>query len=229
MRLDKYIASVSDFSRSGVKQAIKSREVLVNGVLAKDPAVKVSDDDEVCIFGNMLRQAGPRYIMLNKPDGYVCATKDSNHGTVIDLIFEDNPDKLHIAGRLDVDTTGLVLITDDGKWTHRVISPNSGCVKRYLVDTEQEITDSDITKMAKGMMLTGEHKRCKPALLTPVTSHQAWLEISEGKFHQVKRMFEQLNNRVTKLHRAAIGDIMLDQNLAPGEYRWLTPQEIESI
>lgn len=229
MRLDKYIASVSDYSRSQVKQAVKTKDVLVNGAKATTASMKVIETDDVSVYGNPMRAAGPRYIMLNKPKGYVSATKDANNPTALDLIDEDNLEKLHIAGRLDVDTTGLLLLTDDGKWTHRVISPNKDCVKRYKVTLESPIEADYGERLAAGMLLTGEPKPCKPATIEVIDEHCCWLSISEGKFHQVKRMFIQLNNSVTDLHRESIGYIMLDQNLAPGEYRFLSPQEIESV
>jgi 16S rRNA pseudouridine516 synthase len=229
MRLDKYIASVSNYSRSQVKQAVKTKDVSVNGVKATTASIKVNETDDVTIYGNAMREAGPRYIMLHKPKGYVSANKDANSPTALDLIDEDNLEKLHIAGRLDVDSTGLLLLTDDGKWTHRVISPNRDCVKRYKVTLEHPIEDDYAERLAGGMLLTGEPKPCKPATLEVIDAHTAWLSISEGKFHQIKRMFIQLNNLVTDLHRESIGDIMLDQNLAPGEYRFLSPQEIESV
>jgi 16S rRNA pseudouridine516 synthase len=229
MRLDKYIASVSNYSRSQVKQAVKTKDVSVNGVKATTASTKVNDSDDVTIYGNAMRAAGPRYIMLHKPKGYVSANKDANSPTAPDLINEDNLEKLHIAGRLDVDSTGLLLLTDDGKWTHRVISPNRDCVKRYKVTLEHPIEDDYAERLASAMLLTGEPKPCKPATLEVIDSRTAWLSISEGKFHQIKRMFIQLNNLVTDLHRESIGDILLDQNLALGEYRFLSPQEIESV
>jgi 16S rRNA pseudouridine516 synthase len=229
MRLDKYIASVSDYSRSQVKQAVKTKDVLVNGVKAITASMKVIETDEVSVYGSLMRAPGPRYIMLHKPKGYVSANKDANSPTALDLIYEDNLEKLHIAGRLDIDSTGLLLLTDDGKWTHRVISPNKDCVKRYKVTLKSLIEDDYADRLAAGMRLTGESKPCKPATLEVIDDRTAWLSISEGKFHQIKRMFIQLNNLVTDLHRESIGDIMLDQNLAPGEYRFLSPQEIESV
>jgi 16S rRNA pseudouridine516 synthase len=229
MRLDKYISQVSDYSRKDVKTLLKAGRISVNGEVARDPATQVSETSHVAVDDVRLSQPLPRYFMLNKPQGYICATKDSRHPVVLDLLEEPNKDKLQIAGRLDIDTTGLVLITDDGQWNHAVTSPNRDCTKRYYVCTEHDIGDSVAAKFAKGIMLEGEKKRTRPAQLSLLFSNEAKLEISEGKYHQVKRMFAATNNRVVELHREAIGGIELDPALEEGEYRRLSDEEIASV
>ncbi|MEH6551999.1 MAG: pseudouridine synthase [Pseudomonadales bacterium] len=229
MRLDKRIANSTDYSRSEVKKALRSCDVYVNGVCANSPAQQVSTDDDIKIFGNLLRAQGYRYFMLNKPLNCVSANKDHRHPTVLDCIDEDNHQNLHIAGRLDIDTTGLVLITDDGQWTHRTISPIRDCQKCYRVGVNEPVSEEDIKVFAEGIFLSGEKKCCRPADLKVISDNEVLLTISEGKFHQVKRMFKQRNNRVISLHRESIGNIALDPALEPGQYRALTQTEIESI
>lgn len=229
MRLDKYIASVTDLSRSDAKRAIKDGFVSVEGRTVDNPQHEVAADARVALEGRVLRNALPRYFMLHKPDGYVCATKDRAHSTVLDLLHEDNLEALHIAGRLDVDTTGLVLLTDDGQWSHRITTPKSDCDKTYRLTTAEPIDAHAVEQFARGLFLHEEKERLKPAQLDIIDSHNARLTISEGKYHQVKRMFGALGNAVVSLHRERIGAIVLDPALAEGEYRPLTPSEVASV
>lgn len=229
MRLDKYIAQVSELSRSQVKKALKAELITLNGETVKDPALHISPEDLVELDGEPLSQPGPRYFMLNKPQGYICATHDGEHPTVLDLLDEINKDKLQIAGRLDIDTTGLVLITDDGQWNHKVTSPRHHCPKTYYACLAHDLAENAEEKLTEGLMLDGETKRTKPATLERLFTNEVKLTISEGKYHQVKRMFAALGNRVTELHRESVGGIVLDDALEPGDYRPLTDAEINSI
>ncbi|WOX05432.1 16S rRNA pseudouridine(516) synthase RsuA [Microbulbifer pacificus] len=229
LRLDKAISQVTDLSRAEVKRAAKQQRITVNGMTVTDPSVKIQDTDELCLDGDLLTEAGPRYIMLNKPLGYVCATKDGEHPTVLDLLDEPNKHKLHIAGRLDIDTTGLVLITDDGQWSHRITSPRHHCAKTYYAHLADPIDESAIDKFAKGIWLNNEKKRTKPAELEILYRNEVRITISEGRYHQVKRMFGALGNRVLELHRERIGDIVLDEELTEGEYRLLSAEEVASV
>ncbi|WP_240914257.1 16S rRNA pseudouridine(516) synthase RsuA [Microbulbifer sp. SH-1] len=229
LRLDKAISQVTDLSRAEVKRAAKQQRITVNGVTVTDPSAKILDTDELCLDGDLLTEAGPRYFMLNKPLGYVCATKDGEHPTVLDLLDEPNKHNLHIAGRLDIDTTGLVLITDDGQWSHRITSPRHHCTKTYYAHLADPIDESAIDKFAKGIWLNNEKKRTKPAELEILYRNEVRITISEGRYHQVKRMFGALGNRVLELHRERIGDIVLDEELTEGEYRLLSTEEIASV
>ena len=170
-----------------------------------------------------------RYLMLHKPIGYVCANTDSEHPTVLDLIDLPRKHSLQVAGRLDLDTTGLVLLTDDDKWNHLVTAPKHAFTKRYFVTTADPITDETAAIFIKGILLHGEKKPTLPAQLILINSHQARLDIHEGKYHQVKRMFAAVGNHVVSLHREKVGAIELDANLKPGEYRELTFAEISSF
>lgn len=229
MRLDKYLASVTDFSRSEVKKLIKGGRVMVANQVISDPRYTVEEATPIALDGELLRSAKPRYFMLNKPLGYVSATKDRQHLTVLELLDEDNPEQLHIAGRLDIDTTGLVLLTDDGQWSHRITAPNKACAKTYLVETVDPIPESAVSKFEEGIFLHNEKRRTLPAKLEMLDVQTARLTITEGKFHQVKRMFHSIENEVETLHRESIGDIVLDSSLEEGEYRLLTEQEINSV
>jgi len=229
IRLDKYVSQCTDYSRRDVKRLVKDGAILVDGVAASNAAMHIKPHQQVIVEDTVIGSLGPRYFMLHKPKGYICATKDGDHPVVLDLLDEPNKEKLQIAGRLDIDTTGLVLITDDGSWNHAITSPRRGCRKRYWVYTEDNIGDDAARKFAKGVMLHGEKQRTKPAVLELICANEARLTISEGKYHQVKRMFAALGNRVVELHREAIGSIELDPDLAEGEYRALTETEIDSI
>lgn len=229
MRLDKYLANVTDLSRTDAKKAIKSGQVSVAGVVATDPRVEVDALTQVTLAGEGVRAATARYFMLNKPEGYVSATKDRLHLTALDLLDEDNSDQLHIAGRLDIDTTGLLLITDDGQWSHRVTAPSKDCKKTYRLETVDPLDPSVIEKLEGGIQLDSEKRPTLPATMVLLDEHTARLTIREGKYHQVKRMLAAVGHKVETLHRERIGDIVLDENLMPGEYRRLTEQEIASV
>lgn len=230
MRLDKYIASVTDFSRSQVKRAIKNKQVRIEDEVITNARHDVNDGDQVYFEGELLRQAGCRYFMLNKPEGYVCASKDRLNMTVLELVDgEDNVESLHAAGRLDIDTTGLVLLTDDGQWSHRITSPKSLCKKTYYVETAEPIAPEVIDLFCQGVELKGEMRPTLPAELELIHEQAARLTISEGKYHQVKRMFAFTGNRVESLHRERIGNIVLDEDLPLGAYRLLTEEEVACV
>lgn len=230
MRLDKFIAQQLGVSRAIAGREIRSSRVLVDGEIVKDASFKLQPEHDVEYDGNTLtQQNGPRYFMLNKPQGYVCSTDDPDHPTI--LYFLDVPvvHKLHAAGRLDIDTTGLVLMTDDGQWSHRITSPRHHCEKTYLVTLENPVDEQTAEQFAKGVQLHNEKDLTKPARLEVLTPTEVRLTISEGRYHQVKRMFAAVGNHVVGLHRERIGDIMLDESLEPGEYRPLTEDEIASV
>ncbi len=234
MRLDKFIASVTDLSRSDAKRAIKSGVVRVEGIVADDPQHEVTPITCVELEGRTLRAAVNRYFMLHKPIGFVCAAKDRQHRTVLELLDEDNVELLHIAGRLDIDTTGLVLLTDDGRWSHRITSPKSDCEKTYWLQTAEPIPATAVEQFARGLFLHekkthSEKQRLLPARLEIIDDCTAHLTIREGKYHQVKRMFGAIGGAVVKLHRERIGAVTLDPQLAPGEYRELRSDEIAAF
>lgn len=228
MRLDKFLSQNSDSSRSLIQQAIKAGRVSVNDVIAKKGDQKLVGDEIITLDGNIVEPFKTRYLMLHKPLGYVCANSDSNHPVVVDLIRLPRWQELQIVGRLDIDTTGLVLLTDDGQWNHRITSPRHECDKVYRVTTANPISADTAELFAAGVQLHGEKSPTRPAQLELISSHEARLKIHEGKYHQVKRMFATVGNLVMALHRESIGNIQLDPALAPGEYRALTAEEITS-
>ncbi len=229
MRLDKFLSQNSDSSRSLIQQAIKAGRVSVNDVVAKKGDQKLVGDEIVTLDGNIVEPFKTRYLMLHKPLGYVCANSDSDYPTVVNLIRMPRWQELQIVGRLDIDTTGLVLLTDDGQWNHRITSPRHECDKIYRVTTANPISDETAALFAAGVQLHGEKAPTRPAQLEFLSSHEARLKIHEGKYHQIKRMFAAAGNLVVALHRESIGSIQLDPALAPGEYRALTDDEIKSV
>jgi len=229
LRLDKYISNATDLSRTDVKKLIKSGLVSINDETAKSGSQKVTDDQEIAIEGSTIQLMTTRYFMMNKPAGVVSATKDHTNPTALDLIYEHRNDQLQIAGRLDIDTTGLLLITDDGQWNHIVTSPRTDCKKIYAVELENAVSEDYHKKLEAGIALEGEKRRCLPATMQVIDDHHIQLSISEGKYHQVKRMITSLGNEVVSLHRLQIGGIALDPELEPGNYRPLTEEEIASI
>ncbi|HGN0867571.1 TPA: 16S rRNA pseudouridine(516) synthase RsuA [Providencia alcalifaciens] len=230
MRLDKFLSQQLGISRSLVARELRAGNVMVDDEVVKSGSMQVGLDNEVAYDGNVLVQVtGPRYFMLNKPEGYVCSTDDPTHPTILYFIDEPVAQKLHAAGRLDIDTTGLVLLTDDGQWSHRITSPKHHCEKTYRVQLSEDIADDVATQFEQGVMLNGEKSLTKPAQLEIISPRDVRLTISEGRYHQVKRMFAAVGNHVCGLHRERVGEIRLDEQLEPGEYRPLTEAEIESI
>jgi len=229
MRLDKYLAKATGLSRKEVKRLLHADEVRVNGEPERDPARHILDGDSVELDGLEMDKPEPRYLMLNKPEGVVCANDDPTHPTVLSLVELPRAEEMHIAGRLDIDATGLVLLTDDGKWSHRATSPRHKTDKVYHVTTADPIPADAVERFARGIKLNNEPFPTKPAQLTLLGAAEARVVLHEGRYHQVKRMFAALGNRVTGLHRESIGAIALDENLFPGEYRALTDDEINSI
>lgn len=229
MRLDKYLSQATGLPRSLIKRQIKCKNVEVNGQICQDHGYKVVSDDAVLLEGREVAAPGPKYLMLNKPEGTVCATEDAEHPTVIDLLDLENIRDLHPAGRLDIDTTGLVLITNDGQWSHRVTSPKHHCDKVYLVTTADPISPDYIDQFASGITLRNEEAPTLPATLDILTDTQARVTLHEGRYHQVKRMFAAMGNKVVALHREQIGQVVLDDDLEPGEFRFLTDEEAKSF
>lgn len=228
MRLDKFLAHHLGVSRTIVNKELKAQKVTVNGDIVKSGAYHISPDQIVEYDGfEIVPITENRYFMLNKPQGYVCSTDDPDHPTILYFIDEPMAEKLHSAGRLDLDTTGLVLLTDDGKWSHRITSPKHHCEKVYQVTVEQQLTANLIDIFKQGIQLKSEKTLTEPAKLIIIDDYHAELTISEGRYHQVKRMFAAVNNHVTQLHRKQIGNIVLD--IPEGEYRPLTQDEINSF
>ncbi|WP_192959134.1 16S rRNA pseudouridine(516) synthase RsuA [Shewanella sp. FDAARGOS_354] len=229
VRLDKFICESTSLTRSLAKKALHCGEITCDGVVVKDSGFKVLEGMQVCLDGEPISLVGERYLMLNKPVDTICSTIDEAYPSVLSLLDIEKPETLHIAGRLDADTTGLVLITSDGQWSHRITSPKKDCGKRYLVTLAEPVDESLIGVFAAGVELRNEDGLTKPAVLEIIEPQLVRLTITEGKYHQVKRMFAAVGNHVVGLHRESIGKIELDSELALGEWRYLTSEEIASI
>lgn len=229
MRLDKLISHSTAFTRSQARRVIKKGEVTVDGIVITNPAQHIGEDAQLEYLGVAVKKPEPRYLMFNKPAGVVCANHDERHATVFDSLFLPRLETLHIAGRLDIDTTGLVLITDDGAWLHRITSPKYKHQKTYLLDLDSAITDKQINALEDGIQLKGEKKRCQPASVFKISQTRIRLSIYEGKYHQVKRMLAAVGNHVLQLHREKIANIQLDSSLKEGHWRELTEMEIKGI
>ncbi|MGF1723694.1 16S rRNA pseudouridine(516) synthase RsuA [Photobacterium nomapromontoriensis] len=229
MRLDKFLCTTLGITRREAAKLLKDKLIEVNGEVVKSTSLKITDDCDVEFNGRTLRLEGPRYYMLNKPQGFVCSHVDDHNPTVFVLLDIVSPEKLHVAGRLDGDTTGLVLLTDDGQWSHRITSPRHECEKVYYVELADPVPEETIQQFAEGVQLRGEKELTRPAKLEIVGEREAIITISEGKYHQVKRMFAAVGNKVEALHREKVGIVELDEALEPGEYRPLTEAEVQAF
>ncbi len=232
MRLDKFICKSTELTRNEAKKLLKLGEVKVNGEVAKNPAMQVHENNTITVDGRPLKARTSRYFMLHKVPDTICSNVDEVYPSVLHFIEVDKAFDLHIAGRLDADTTGLVLITDDGRWSHNVISPKKHCQKVYRVWLRDEIDHEKLPELVElfktGIQLQGEASLTRPAVLVHVEDNEVLLTITEGKYHQVKRMFAAVGNKVIALHREQIGNIKL-ADLAAGDWRDLTAEEISEF
>lgn len=231
MRLDKFISKATELSRKEAKKILHASEVTVNDEVIKDPGLHVDEvNDDVMWAGEPLSVAtGNRYILLHKPEGFECTLKAKEYPIVTELIAVPELASLRMAGRLDVDTTGALLLSDDGKWLHRVTSPKHEHAKVYeltLADPmDAAAQDNAVKKVAQGILLDGDYEPTKPAILEFIDDTHARLTLEQGKYHQVKRMMGYFGNKVVELHRASIGHITLE-GLDKGDSRFLTPEEV---
>lgn len=228
MRVDRFLSNLPQFNRQQARLLLIEKRVRVDGQIVSDPHHDIREFSRVELDEHVLQAGKPaRYFMLHKPPGCVSATQDPEHPTVLDLLNETDKHDLHIAGRLDFNTSGLMLITNDGHWSRHLTQPQTKLPKVYYVETEQEITDGYITRFEQGVYFAYEDLTTLPATLELLGPRSARLSIVEGRYHQVKRMFGYFDNKVVRLHRESIGPLMLDSRLAPGEYRALTSEEIQ--
>ncbi|MFT6154966.1 MAG: 16S rRNA pseudouridine516 synthase [Bermanella sp.] len=228
MRLDKFLCETQGVSRSIAGNMVKKGRVFINQKRAASPSLKIKpNEDNITLDSKDINAVtGFRYFMMYKPEGVVCANQDSEHSIVFDLMQTTiNLQTLHTVGRLDIDTTGLLFITDDGQWSHALTSPKHQHDKTYRAWLAEPLIDDAEARCREGIMLNNENHSTKPAKLQRVTNTEVLLTISEGRYHQVKRMFAALGNRVIKLHRENISGVQLDENLKLGEYRELTTEE----
>ncbi|MBB1274858.1 pseudouridine synthase [Psychromonas sp. SR45-3] len=240
MRLDKFICKSTKLTKQQVITAIESGEITVNEQVIKSVATQVHENNVIKHQNQVLTARPFRYLLLHKPANFICSNVDDVYPSVLNLLNYSSKNRndqvvqnlelvseLHIAGRLDADTTGLILITDDGRWTFNITSPNNGCKKVYRVGLSRQINQEVIKRFEQGIQLQGENNLTLPACLEMISDTEVLLTITEGKFHQVKRMFAAVGNRVLSLHREQIGAIKLDVEV--GDWRYLTEHEILSF
>lgn len=233
MRLDRFLSEATELTRSQAKRALRQLEVSVDGETTRDAAIQVEDGQEIRWQGRLLERIGRRYLMMNKPLGVECSLRPAHYPSVLSLIDIPKLERLHPVGRLDVETSGLLLISDDGQWAHRVTSPNRECIKRYRATLAEplpvERAESVSRRFARGIELNGEEKPTRPATLERLSDTEVLIGVTEGRYHQVRRMLAAVGHPVATLHREAIGPLELDPDLEPGECRHLRPEEIAAF
>ncbi len=227
MRLDKYLCKSTELTKLEAVQRIQNGEVTVNSVVVLDESTQVHESNTILLNGDALTLRAFRYILMHKPADTICSNIDEVYPSLFNYLELDKASELHIAGRLDADTTGLVLITDDGRWSFNITLPTKSCKKVYRVTLSRDIKDDVADKFKVGVQLQGEKNPTRPAELEVISPKEVLLTITEGKFHQVKRMFAAVGNRVVGLHREQIGEVSLD--VEEGLWRYLTKDEVASF
>lgn len=231
MRLDKRVAQALSVSRKMARQLIRAGEIAVDTKVQRDPGLAVENDSLVSHFGQTLDVPGPIYLMLYKPENFVCGPGEDQYPSAQSLVGPWKDRTLHYAGRLDADATGLVLLTDDGQWSHRITSPKSQCSKVYQISLAEPASPEALKDIESGLMLRGESRPTKPAKIHRSAEQpcEVTIEVTEGRYHLVKRLFAAIGNRVVTLHRVQIGSLRLDSELEPGQYRELTSDEVSEM
>ena len=231
MRLDKYLSDMNVGTRAEIKKAVRSGRVTVDGEIAGNPGLSVNETSSVFYMGKEILYELFSYYMLNKPSGVITATEDRYQKTVLDLLPDDRRKDLSPVGRLDKDTEGLLLITNDGNLNHRLLAPRHHVDKRYYARIQGQVDSRDVRAFADGIRLD-DGLCCMPAHLEIIKSGETSeieVVIQEGKFHQIKRMFEAVGKKVIYLKRLSMGSLVLDPALSPGEWRRLTEDEIKAL
>ena len=229
MRLDKFLCQMNAGTRSQVKLYIRQGLVTVNGQTEEACDRQIDEGIDLISFrGQELVYVKERSYMLNKPAGVVSATRDNTAGTVVELLSPEDRKDVFPVGRLDKDTEGLLILTNDGHLAHRLLSPKSHVDKTYLVSLEHSLSALDVNRLESGVDI-GEERLTLPAKVETVDERTVLLTIREGKYHQIKRMLREVGNGVTALKRIAFAGLLLDENLGPGEYRELTKEEVTAL
>lgn len=228
-RLDRYLSKELGINRRDVRAVLAQGRVLVDGIVAEEIQQVINQFSHVSVDGRVLQDKSPSYVMMNKPVGVVSATKDDRYKTVIDLMTRSDRSSLHITGRLDFNSTGLLLLTNDGRWSRALSAPENKITKVYRVTVMKPITDDYISAFAEGMYFPYEGLTTKPAMLEIISETVAKVTLVEGRYHQIKRMFGRFRNPVLALHRVAIGNLMLDPALHPEQSRELTDRELDQL
>lgn len=230
MKLSRILSNQNGVSRKQANASIAAGKVMVDDLICREADCEVARFSTVTSHGRVFQAGEPaHYLMLHKPPGYLSATQDKVHKTVMTLIDPDLHPNLHIAGRLDRASTGLLILTNDGTWSRRLTEPQIRMPKVYRVTTASAITPETAARFAEGIWFEFEQLRTSPARLELLGAQTARVTIYEGRYHQVKRMFHAVGNRITVLHRESMGNIHLDDSLTSGAYRRLTKAEISSV
>lgn len=230
MRLDRFLSETTELTRGLARRVLGAGEITVNGEVERKGARHVSEEDLVCWGNEALSLVGLRYVMLHKPTGVECTARRGLYPRVVDLIELPHIERLQPVGRLDVDTSGLLLLSDDGQWSHRVTSPRQRCAKVYRARLARSLEGSEaqhaMERFAEGILLDGDDTPTRPARLECLGAREVRLTIHEGRYHQVRRMLAAVGNHVEVLHRESIGGLVLDPGLAPGQWRELSEAEV---
>lgn len=227
MRLDKFLCKSTDLTRNEAIQQIHLGSVVVNGEVITQESFQVHENNRITLDKQVLTARPSRYIMLHKPAGTICSNIDEAYPSLFNYLDLERSEDMHVVGRLDADTTGLTLITDDGRWSFNIIRPQMKCEKVYRVRLRDAIAEDAADRFQHGVQLQGEKTLTQPAKLKVISEKEVLLTITEGKYHQVKRMFSAIGNRVVSLHRQQIGRVKLD--LEEGQWRYLTHNEVNSF
>lgn len=228
-RLDRFLSVALHINRKHVRLLLAQGRVIVNGDPAKDIALPINEFSHIVYDGQVLQCISPIYVMLHKPTGVVSATKDDKHTCVVDLLDDQLKKQVHLVGRLDLNTSGLLLLTNDSRWSEALMLPEAKVTKEYWVTLANPLTSEYVKAFAEGMYFGYEGITTKPAELEIVGSHRAKVTLREGRYHQIKRMFGRFRNPVIELHRHQIGSLTLDPRLQPGQSRRLTQQELQAL
>jgi 16S rRNA pseudouridine516 synthase len=228
-RLDRFLSQRLGQSRREIQHLLAAGRVQVDHAVTRDGQQRIGPFSRVQLDAELLQANQARYLMLNKPAGVVSATRDTRHRTAIDLLDQELRDDLHIAGRLDFNSTGLLLLTNDGDWSRQLSAPESRVSKRYRVTLEKPLSEEYVRSFAEGFWFEKEGITTRPAQLHILGERIADVILTEGRYHQIKRMFGRFGNRVLTLHRSAVGGLQLDAELAPGASRTMTAQEVQAV
>ena len=228
-RLDRFLSDRLSINRRDVRLLVAQKRIKLDQHYADNIQQLVDQYTHVQFDDKILQANIPSYIMLHKPVGVVSATKDARHTTVIDLLPGKPPEDLHLAGRLDFNSTGLVLLTNDGRWSRRLSAPESNIEKRYVVGLDKPATQEMVLAFAQGLYFAFENLTTRPASLSMIDSHYVEVTLKEGRYHQIKRMFGQFQVKVLSIHRLSVGALKLEDSLLEGKSRALTEAEVSCI
>lgn len=228
MRIDRFISKFEGFSRNESRAVVRAGRVTVNGERVRDASLSVTESDDVRLDGREVKVFGLVYLMVNKPAGVVCSREGPRGGTVFELVREKFSRELSVAGRLDKDSTGLVLLSNDGQFIHNVISPRKSIEKEYLVETLERVDERQLRALSQGAYI-GNGEFSKPKSVRVCEANKIVVVLTEGRYHEVKRLVRAVGNAVESLHRARIGGLELPETLTAGEWKFLDTASVKKV